>query len=139
MAKAIESQGVKIAYSDGGSPTSYSNIGNIVGFDGLGGGSAAVIDVSNLDSTMKEKLIGLGDEGQLGLDINWDPDNVTHIALRAARLTRTRLEFRVTLSDATPATAVFFGYVMTCAVSGAVNQAVKGKLTIEIDGAVAWN
>jgi hypothetical protein len=96
MPKAIESQGSRIAYSDGGSPSSFTSLGNITGISDLGGGSAPVNDVSNLDSIFREKMMGLPDEGQVTLTLNPDPDNTGHIALRSARKTRTRLEFRCT-------------------------------------------
>jgi hypothetical protein len=136
MPSGIESQGVKLAVSTG-SPTSFSNIGNIVDFSGPGG-QAAVIDISNLDSTFREKLMGLPDEGQLTFNVNWDPDNTTHTTLRANRAARTRTEFRITLTDATPTTGTFFAYVLGLVLSGGVDQAVKAALTLEIDGPIAW-
>ena len=137
MAKAIESQGIVLAYSVGNSPTSFVNIVNVTGFKGPGG-SASVIDVSNLNSVAKEKLMGLPDEGQFTLDINFDPDAVSHQALRNARAARTPMEFKITFTDVTATTAVFSGYVLGYEISGAVDTNVKAALTIEIDGAVAW-
>jgi hypothetical protein len=83
-------------------------------------------------------LMGLPDEGQFSIDINLDPDDASHIALRNARAARTRTEFKITFSDSTPATATFWGYVLGFAVSGAVDQQVKVAVTIEIDGPVTW-
>ena len=97
-----------------------------------------MIDVTNLSSLAKEKLMGLPDEGQFTLDMNLDPDDASHVALRNARAARTRTEFKLTLTDATPATATFFGYVLGFQVQGAVDQQVKVSVTIEIDGTVAW-
>ena len=135
MPSAIESQGVVLSYSVG-SPTSFASIGNVTGFNGPGG-AASVIDTTNLASTAHEKLMGLPDEGQLTMDINYDPDNASHIALRAARRARTRVEFRITYTDTTPTTDTFFGYVLGFAVQGAVDQQIKASITIEIDGPVA--
>lgn len=135
--KAIESQGVVLAYSVAGSPSAFSNIANVVGFQGPGG-SASVIDVTNLSSVAKEKLMGLPDEGQFTLDLNLDPDDSSHQALRNARSARTRTEFKITLSDTTPSTAVFYGYVLGFQITGRVDDAVKAAVTIEIDGAVSW-
>src|SRR4051812_10309415 len=100
MPKAIESQGVKMYVSDGGSPTSYSAIGNITSIKGPGG-SAAAIDVTTLTSVAKEKITGLPDEGQVPGDLNSDPDNTQHPQLRKARRNPTRLEFRIQLTDST--------------------------------------
>lgn len=134
MAKAIQSQGIVIKYSVG-SPTLFAAVGNITGFGGPGG-SASVIDVSNLDSTAHEKLMGLPDEGQFTLALNYDPDNTAHIDLRNARKSRTRCEFQVTLTDAVATVLTFAGYVLGFALAGAVDQQVKASLTIEIDGPV---
>lgn len=137
MPTSIESQGVRFAYSDGGSPSSFSYIGNIQSFSGPGG-SATVIDVSNLDSTFREKRMGLPDEGQFTLEVNLDPDNSSHLALKNARASRTRLEFRLTLTDTTATTIGFFGYVLNFTLNGGVDNVVKASITIEIDGASFW-
>lgn len=136
MAKAIESQGVVVSISVG-SPTEYNAIANVTGFNGPGG-SASVIDVSNLDSVAKEKLMGLPDEGQFTLDINYDPDNAQHQALQDARTARTLCEFKIALTDTTPTNVTFQGYVLGFAIQGAVDQPVKATVTIEVDGAVAY-
>lgn len=136
MAKAIESQGITIGVSVG-SPTSFSLIGNITDFTGPGG-QASVIDVSNLDSTFREKLMGLPDEGQFTFNVNLDPDNTTHTTIRQARADRSQCEFQITLTDTTPTTLTFFGYVLGFSLSGAVDAAVKAAITVEIDGPVAW-
>lgn len=134
MAKAIESQGVTISVATG-SPNAQVNIGNVIGIKGPGG-AASVIDVTNLDSSAKEKLMGLPDEGQVTLDINYDPDNATHIVLRAARRARTRCEFVITLTDSTATTLHFFAYVLSFSMDISVDQAVKVSVTLEVDGAV---
>lgn len=133
---SIESQGILIAYSVAGSPSTFANIGNIVGFSGPGG-AAAVIDVTNLDSVAHEKRMGLPNEGQFTIDINYDPDLASHIALRAARAARTRTEFRITYTDTAPATTnSFYGYVLGFQITGTVDDVVKASITIEIDGPV---
>lgn len=135
--KAIESQGAKLYVTNGGSPTEFVQIQNVTDFSGPGG-QASVIDVSNLDSTRREKIMGLPDEGQISFNLNWDPDDVGHQLLRTLRNNRTRAEFKVTLTDATPAVATFFGYVLGVQLSGAVDQQIKAAVTVEIDGAIVW-
>lgn len=137
--KAIESQGITIGMSDGSmSPITYNDIGNITSFTGPGG-QASVIDVTNLDSTAKEKLMGLPDEGQFSIDINLDPDNTQHQALRTARANRALTYFKITLTDTSPATAITFqGYVLGFSINGSVDQVVKATVTIEVDGPVSY-
>jgi hypothetical protein len=72
------------------------------------------------------------------MNLNLDPDAATHILLRDARKNPQKCEFRVTLTDSTPSTLTFFGYVLGFVVSGAVDDVVKAAITIEIDGPVAW-
>lgn len=137
MPSAIQSQGTKLYYSDGGSPSAFTAIGNITSFTGPGG-TANVIDISNLDSVKREKMMGLPDEGSFSFEVNLDPDNSGHTALRNARTARTRLEFKVTLTDSSPTNLLFFGYVLNFSMSGAVDAAVKAQIQLEIDGDVAW-
>lgn len=134
---AIESQGITIQYTVGSPTGSLTGIANVTGFSGPSG-SASVIDTTSLSSTAKEKLMGLPDEGQFSLDLNLDPDATSHIALRTARAARSRVEFKVNFTDATPASMTFWGYVLGFQPSGAVDQQVKVSVTIEIDGPVTW-
>lgn len=80
--------------------------------------------------------MGLPDEGQITMELNYDPDNAQHQQIRNARKARTRLEFRITLTDATATVLQFFGYVLGFQLRVAVDQAVKASLTVEIDGSV---
>lgn len=137
MPSAIETQGTVIQVTDGGSPTEFQTVPNVTDFSGPGG-QAAVIDVSNLASVRREKIMGLADEGQFGMTLNWDPDSAVHQLLRTLRDNRTRAEFKITLADDTPVSGVFFGYVLGVVLSGGVDQVVKAAVTVEIDGAIAW-
>lgn len=138
MTNAVESQGTVFKVGDGGSPSSLQTINNVVDFNGPGAGQASVIDASNLSSTRKEKKMGLPDEGQFTMTLNWNPDDQVHQLLRSLRNSRTRAEFEVTFADETPAKANFFGYVLGVAISGAVDAILKAGVTIEIDGEVSW-
>ena len=136
MPSAIQSQGIVLSCTIGSPTGTMTPIANVTGFSGPGG-SAAVIDITNLDSTAHEKLMGLPDEGQLTIDINYDPDAASHISLRNARKTRTRTEFKITLTDTTATNLTFWGYVLGFAITGSVDTQLKASITIEIDGPVA--
>jgi hypothetical protein len=58
--------------------------------------------------------------------------------VRDARKNRTECQFRVTLTDSTPTTLTFNGFVLNFSVSLAVDDVVKAAITIEVNGAVAW-
>jgi hypothetical protein len=133
----LESQGATLAISVGTSPTSFTTIANVIDVSGPGG-SASVIDITNLASVAREKRMGLPDEGQVTFNVQLDPDNATHQAVRDARKNRTECQFRLTLTDSTPTTLTFNGFVLNFSVSLAVDDVVKAAITIEVNGAVAW-
>lgn len=137
LATAVESQGTVIAFSFGGSPSSFTTIPNVVDFSGPGG-QASVIDATNLLSAMKEKMMGLPDAGQFTFNINFDPDNAVHQQIRQAWASRQLCQFRITFTDSTPATCVFDGYVLGFQVSGGVDNIIKAAVTVEITGALSW-
>lgn len=114
-------------------PLAYLEVGEITDFDGPSG-SASVIDTTNLQSTAKQKLMGLPDEGQFTLSINRQPDDTGQLAVSAARTARTLKNFKLTLSD--DSVLSFAGYVLGDTWSGGVDGKVSGSITIEISGAV---
>jgi len=129
---AVEAQGTTIAIGTDTTPA-WLTIGEFKSWSGPGG-SAAVIDVSDLSSTRKEKRMGLPDEGQFQININYISDSPGHVALMAARAARTEEEFQVTYSD--NSTETFSGFVTGFSRSGQVDGVVEGQVTIEITGEV---
>ena len=69
----VASQGVTFKVGDGGGPEVFNTVGEVTTISGLRGGSAQVIDVSTLASTRREKIMGLPDEGQITVGLNYDP------------------------------------------------------------------
>ena len=112
-------------------------VGQIVAYNGPSG-SAGKIDVTNLGSTAKQFLMGLRDEGDISLDVVYDPSTVVgHEQLFADRGTRTQRAWLLKL--ATGATAMRIGGKAYCtgfSVTGAVDDAVKATMTLAITGAV---
>lgn len=114
-------------------PLEWIEIGEVISFDGPSG-SAAVIDATHLQSTAKEKLMGLPDEGQFTLSLNLVPGDAGQLAAKTARAARAEKDFRVTYSDLSVST--FSGFVLGFASSGGVDGKIDGSITIEITGAV---
>ena len=136
MAKAIESAGVTLSVSSG-SPTTFAAVGNITAIRGTGAG-AGVQDITNVEDTRKRKLMDLPDEGNVTLELNYDPDNATHIILRNARRNRTKLEFMIRLTDSPYAmntTLTFYGYVLAFALGVQTSDAVRANITLAVVGA----
>ena len=130
---AIETQGTTLGINTAGAPTVYTTIPEIKDFSGPGG-QAAVIDVTSLSSTGKEKRMGLQDEGQLSFNVFYVPDDAQHAALRAARASRAKRGFKLTFTDATIWS--FDAYVTSFSVSGAVDGVIEAAVTLEITGAI---
>jgi hypothetical protein len=135
--KGIVTRGATLHINVDGSPTNFQKVANITDFQGPGG-QGTVIDASNLDSVAREKLMGLFDEGQFSCNVNLDPDDTVHKAVRTARRNKTLCEFKLTLTDTSPTIGYFFGYVTGFSHAGGVDALLKAAVTIEIDGEVNW-
>lgn len=114
------------------------------------GGDKTEIDVTNLDSDRKEFLLGLEDGGSVTVNINYDPAETSHQALRALKDAGTASQFVVCYSDGvaaptysggtiTPPTdrsgVVFNALVKQFAVTGAVDNVLKAAVTLRVTGA----
>ena len=122
----------------------FTPIGEITGFSGPAG-SAAIIDVTNLASTAKEKMVAIRDEGNITLDINLNTSaDQYQVALIADRASRTKRVFDIKLNDTStvagsqPSALYFDGYVTGFSISGSVDNAVKGNIVIELTSAIHW-
>lgn len=134
---ALEAQGFTLGISDGTSPITYNDISEIKSISGPGG-SATVIDVSDLSSSRKEKRLGLPDEGQLQLTINYIPTDTQHTLLRTQRSNRTLTQFQLTFTDASPKTTwTFSAYVNQFQLQNIqVDGTVEAQVTLEISGTI---
>ena len=123
---AITSQGSSL--SIGG-----SEIANIVSFTGFDGESAE-IDVTNLQSTAKEYLLGLTDGGgSFSLEIHPEYGDVGQDALRAAEVSGASSSFILTLSDNT--TVTFTALVKNAHnLNGSVDSALSGNCSLKVTG-----
>jgi hypothetical protein len=133
MVSAIETQGFTFKIGNGDSPLTYTTVGSVVSFSGLDG-EAAEIDVTHLQSTAKEYLMGLQDFGNWSLEVNYLPADAGQDLLRAAKASRAIQDFQATLSDGTLIT--FQGFVKSNPVSGGVDAKVDGSFSIRISGNV---
>lgn len=124
--------------------SSMNNIGEIVSFSGPTG-AAAVIDITNLGSTAKEKLIGIRDEGNITLEVNLNNTaTALHRTLKDDRAARAERTFDIKLTDhgtsatAQPTAMFFDSYVSGFALAGAVDDVIKASITLEISTEVHW-
>lgn len=136
MSDAIVSQGFKLEIGDvGESPAELTEIKEIKSFTAFEG-QAAEIDVTNLQSSAKEYIMGLQDFGGFSVDANHLASDPGQDEARTAKAGGTKKTFVATFSDGE--TAAFDGFVLSNARSGAVDAAVEGGFNIKITGSVTF-
>ena len=133
----LESQGTVLQIGDAASPEVFNAIGEIKEIGGPTG-SAPVIDVSNLSSTRREKIMGLPDEGQVSLGLNYDHNDTYQAALRTHRANRTPANFRIITSDSPSETIAFTAYVLEFSLDFSVDAVVNLTVTLEITAEVTF-
>jgi hypothetical protein len=116
-------------------------IGQVVSFNGPSL-TAAVIDVTTLKSTAKEKLISIYDSGQLSMSVIYDHDAsglMLHDALIRDMQARTHRQFDIQIvgtSTAKTQSIFFGGYISGFNITGSVDNALKADLTISLASGV---
>ena len=135
MSDAIEAQGFLFKIGNGDSPLTYTEVAEVKSFTGFDG-AAAEIDVTHLQSTAKEFLMGLQDYGSFNIDTNYLSGDAGQVLMRAAKDSREVQDLQITFSDLT--TATFQGFVLSAPTSGAVDAAVDGSFAVRITGDVTF-
>lgn len=132
---ALDSQGMVIQRSNGASPEVYTAIPEVSEMSGPGG-QAAEIDVTDLSSSAKEFRMGLQDEGQVSLSLNWIPANTVHAGLRTDRSNQTLRNFKILFTDSPQTTWSFAAFVLGLEISNSVDDVVKATVTLRISGSI---
>lgn len=135
--KAFNAQGTVIKRGNGASVESFTSIGEVKNFNGPSG-SANVLDATHLESTAREKVMGLPDEGEITLTMNFDPTSAQHQGLIADRANRVKRNFEQVFSDTGAAKASFAAYVTGFAIVGAVDAICEANVTLAISGPLTW-
>jgi hypothetical protein len=118
-----------------GSPTSYVTINNVTDITFMDG-SAAEVDVTNLTSDWKERLLGLPDGGVVPFNVHTDFGDAGQAAAITAKNNRTRCRFRITLPGGTTPTIEFEGYVRKFNGNVAVDSPIRTNSEILVSGPV---
>lgn len=136
---AFESQGARFFWSNDTAVSSASTnlVGEVKSFSGPTG-AAGVIDVSHLGSTAKEKLIGLPDEGQFTLSLNYST-SPANVRLRTDRSARNKRKWLLKLNDDSTTIIRGDGYCLNFPLTGGVDAALSQDITIEITGKTTWS
>lgn len=131
MSNAIESQGTKLRIGDTASPPVFTQVKELVSFNAFDG-QAQTIDVTSMDSTAKEYLMGLPDNGGFTGEFNFLPKDPGHQAMRAAKKLRQKRRFEFEMSDGS--LYEFEAFVMSSPISGGTDAKVDGSFALLVTG-----
>lgn len=144
MAQKLQSQFGFFEVQTLGTPAGeFVRVGGVAAINNIRSGTAAEIDVSDLQSTAKEFVTGLADNGSMDISGFYDPNDEGQRTLETLRETGAVNNFRVgvrnTISVGSPTgftTLSFSGFVQTFPISMGVDAAVSFTTTIRITGAI---
>jgi hypothetical protein len=151
----IETKGTRIFFGDVDNSSTIHQVACPTAANGLGG-AADQIDITCLSSAEREYKQGLPNPGQVTVPINFIPRSAAHQALIDLKDSGTTVSWMIAFSDYTGAgptafdsdgrlvspgetTAEFLGYVADFTFDIGLNEIVRGTLTIQRSGAVAWD
>ena len=143
---AINSQGIQFIWTNGTAActTAMDSTGSVGEIKSISGptGSAGVLDITHLGSTAKEKMMGLPDEGQVTLEVNFGystSGNDKQKDMIADRKARTKRQWGILFPDVSSSLARGDGYITGFAITGSVDNILSANITVEIDGPVTWS
>lgn len=132
---ALLSQSMTISVGDAASPEVFAAIPEVKTIDGPSG-QAPEIDVTDLTSTAREFVLGLEDEGEITLEVNYIPKNVRHAALRADKNSGTARNYRITFTDSPATTWTFSAIVKGLTISNAVDSTTTASIALRLTGSI---
>ena len=102
------------------------------------GMSADVVEVTDQDSSsnFREYMSGLLTGGQITFDVNYDPDQATHVALVADLKAKTSATYNIVLTDPTPVTWSVTAFVVGFEVSAPIDAQLSASVTLQTTGVV---
>jgi len=138
---AISGYGTLLKRGDGGSPETFSTVGEVRSISGPSM-ETDEIDVTTHSSAaagaFKEFIMGLIDAGSVEFDTNYVPSDGTHIGLRNDFLNRTKRNWQIVLPGAIQ-TISFAGYVKSMPFEFPVDDAITQKISIRCTGAPTFS
>lgn len=134
---AISAHGSEIHMGDGGGPETFTKIPGPTDFE-LNLPEGEQIDVTNHDSSAREYLAGLGADGDVSFDVQFDAGEPMHINLRDKHNVAQPTNFKIHFPDAENTIATLAATVAVkfqLPVEGAQVMSV----TLKISNAVVWS
>jgi hypothetical protein len=113
-------------------------VAQITGLNGPDG-EAATIDVTHLQSVRKEYLVGLADEGTIGVTGWVDPDDTAQMGMKADRDASNASPYTIELTDTPPTVLSFTAYCPQFAVAAQPDGAWALTATLRVTSEVIWS
>lgn len=136
---ALKSQGVVLKRGDGATPTeAFTTITDLTGISGVDGGSNTEIDVTDLNSTAREFILGLKDGGSATLTGFLNTASTELMGLRTDRANSTIRNFKLELTEGTPTVISFSAIVTAFTIDCQVDSAISLSITLRITGDPSW-
>ena len=134
MTAAVLGAGSQLKLSDDASPEVYTLIAEVLTIGNIGS-TAPEIDVTNLDSTAKEYIGGLGDGESADFELNWVAGNTQQEALRDA--VGDTKNFQLVWNDSSQAdfSMVVLGFSRT---GTTPEEQLKATVSGRITGSITW-
>lgn len=134
---ALSTQGVLLKIGSG-SPETFTTIKGVSNISGPTG-SRELIDVTALDSSGREYLVGLPDYGDLSFTLFYAPQDTQHALLFAAfqAAGQTATNFTLTFTDSPATVYSFAALVQGFPMNFQGNSAVEVNVTLKLTGAVS--
>lgn len=134
FAIGINTVGKTITAAGTATPVTWTKIENLVSFKGFDG-QASELDITDMDSTAKEFMLGLQDWGTFSFDVNRDMNDAGQQAVDAAKRAGTKKSYKLTLPN--NKTKTFDAYCKNSPLEGGVDQVLKTSgVTLRITGDV---
>lgn len=118
--------------------SAYDLLGGITSISGFGGGTASIIDVTDLSDTYKQKLSGQLDGGEVSISLNADTANTTQEALKTDFTNSTQKQYQITLTDSGPSTITFDAVISSLTYSATTDDKITLEVSLAIVGGYTW-
>lgn len=113
---------------------SVSQVNSVNGFSG----SANMIDITNLASSMIERIPGLPDLGNVTISFTYDSSDAGQTALRTDWLAQTKRRLGVKIPTNTSAVWHSDAYVSGYSLTHDTNEVIRGNVTFSLTGGLTW-
>lgn len=135
--EAFPGYGCVLQLGDGGSPELFNTIPGIADSGGPDS-QFDLIDVTSQSSPngRRQYIVGLGDEGEFSLDVNYLPQDPIQKALVNAHRNRTPVNMQFVMSDTDNTTLKFEALITKFGTSSPLDGKLGSSMTCKINGEI---